>query len=40
MAGAPEHHPRLARIRGEMALRRHDIDAAIRHFKEALSDEP
>jgi tetratricopeptide (TPR) repeat protein len=40
MAGAPEHHPRLARIRGEMALRRHDIDAAITHFKEALSDEP
>jgi tetratricopeptide (TPR) repeat protein len=40
LAGAPEHHPRLARIRGEMALRRHDIDAAISHFREALSDEP
>jgi tetratricopeptide (TPR) repeat protein len=40
MAGAPEHHPRLARIRGEMALRRHEIDAAITYFKEALSDEP
>jgi tetratricopeptide (TPR) repeat protein len=40
IAGAPERHPRLARIRGEMALRRHDIDGAIRHFKQALSDEP
>jgi len=40
MASAPEHQPRLARICGEMALRRHDVDAAIKHFKEALSDEP
>ncbi len=40
MASAPEHHPRLARIRGEVALRRHDVDGAIKHFKEALTDEP
>jgi tetratricopeptide (TPR) repeat protein len=40
MASAPEHHPRLARIRGEMALRRHDVDGAIEQFKNALSDEP
>jgi tetratricopeptide (TPR) repeat protein len=40
LAGAPGHHPRLARIRGEMALRRHDLDSAIAHFNEALSDEP
>jgi tetratricopeptide (TPR) repeat protein len=37
---APSGHPRLARIRGELALRRHQIDAAIAHFKEALSAEP
>ena len=33
-------HPRISRIRGELALRRHDLDAAIEHFREALSAEP
>jgi tetratricopeptide (TPR) repeat protein len=37
---APIDHPRIARIRGEIALRRHDLDAAISHFREALSAEP
>jgi tetratricopeptide (TPR) repeat protein len=40
LGGAPEGHPRIARIRGEMALRRHDVDAAIKHFRTALSGEP
>jgi tetratricopeptide (TPR) repeat protein len=33
-------HPRIARIRGEIALRRHDLDAAIKYFQEARSAEP
>ncbi len=37
---APANHPRTARIRGEIALRRHDVDAAIKYFKEALTGEP
>jgi tetratricopeptide (TPR) repeat protein len=40
LAKAPEQHPRIARIRGEMALRRHDVDGAIKNFQAALSDEP
>jgi tetratricopeptide (TPR) repeat protein len=40
LASAPAEHPRISRIRGELALRRHDLDAAIRHFKDALSAEP
>jgi predicted Zn-dependent protease len=40
LAGAPVNHPRTARIRGEIALRRHDVDAAITYFKEALTGEP
>jgi tetratricopeptide (TPR) repeat protein len=40
LAKAPAHHPRLERIRGEIALRRHDFDTAIRSFKEALTGEP
>ena len=40
LASAPEGHPRISRIRGELALRRHDLDGAIRHFREALSAEP
>ena len=40
LASAPTNHPRIARIRGEMALRRHDLDGAIQHFREALSGEP
>jgi tetratricopeptide (TPR) repeat protein len=37
---APTDHPRIARIRGEMALRHHDLDSAIKHFRQALSSEP
>jgi tetratricopeptide (TPR) repeat protein len=33
-------HPRIARIRGEIALRRHDLDLAIKQFQEARSGEP
>jgi tetratricopeptide (TPR) repeat protein len=40
LAGAPGNHPRISRLRGEMALRHHDLDAAIKHFREALSAEP
>jgi tetratricopeptide (TPR) repeat protein len=40
LATAPAEHPRIARIRGEMALRRHHLDAAIQHFQKALSAEP
>jgi tetratricopeptide (TPR) repeat protein len=40
LAGAPSGHARISRMRGEMALRRHELDAAIRHFKDALSAEP
>jgi tetratricopeptide (TPR) repeat protein len=40
LASAPSNHPRIARIRGEIALRRRDLDAAIRHFRAALSGEP
>jgi len=37
---APAGHPRLARIRGRVALMRGDHAAAIRHFRHALSEEP
>ena len=37
---APSDSPRISRIRGELALRRHDLDAAIEHFRAALSAEP
>jgi tetratricopeptide (TPR) repeat protein len=40
LAKAPSNHPRISRMRGEMALRRHDLDAAIGYFREALSAEP
>ncbi len=40
LASEPTDHPRISRIRGEMALRRRDLDAAIRHFRDALSAEP
>jgi tetratricopeptide (TPR) repeat protein len=33
-------HPRLARIRGRVALLRADHAAAVRHFNDALSHEP
>ena len=40
LARAPARHPHLARLRGRVALRRGDFAAAIRHFEDALSDEP
>jgi tetratricopeptide (TPR) repeat protein len=40
LARAPAGHPRLARLRGEVALRRRDVDSAIRYFREALGAEP
>jgi tetratricopeptide (TPR) repeat protein len=40
LAGAPSGHPRIARIRGEMAMRRHDLDRAVGYFREALGAEP
>jgi tetratricopeptide (TPR) repeat protein len=40
LASAPAGHPRISRIRGELAMRRHDLDAAIQHFQDALSAEP
>jgi tetratricopeptide (TPR) repeat protein len=40
LARAPPHHPRISRMRAEMALRRHDLDRAIEHFRTALSAEP
>jgi tetratricopeptide (TPR) repeat protein len=40
LRNAPEGHPRLARIRGQVALIRGDSAAAIRHFQDALSEEP
>ena len=40
LAKAPADHPRIARMRAEMALRHRDLDAAIRHFRAALSAEP
>jgi tetratricopeptide (TPR) repeat protein len=40
LAAAPPDHARIARLRGEMALRRHDLDAAIRSFEQALGNEP
>ncbi len=40
LAAAPTGHPRIERIRGEIALRHHDIDRAIEHFRQALSAEP
>ncbi len=40
LASAPTDHPRIARIRGEIALRQRDLDGAIRHFQQALSAEP
>ncbi|MFO0888935.1 MAG: tetratricopeptide repeat protein [Isosphaeraceae bacterium] len=40
LAKAPEDHPRISRMRGELALRKRDVDAAIKHFRDALSSEP
>ena len=33
-------HPKLARIRGRVSLMRGDLTAAIRYFKDALTEEP
>jgi tetratricopeptide (TPR) repeat protein len=40
LARAPDGHPRISRIRGELALRKHKTDEAIRYFQDALSGEP
>ena len=40
IAGTNADDPRLARLRARIALRRGDRDAAVRHFRQALSDEP
>jgi tetratricopeptide (TPR) repeat protein len=40
LATAPSGQHRIARIRGEMSLRRHDLDSAIQHFRDALGSEP
>jgi tetratricopeptide (TPR) repeat protein len=40
LEAAPAGHPHLARIRGRVALTRGDHAAAIRHFQDALSEEP
>jgi tetratricopeptide (TPR) repeat protein len=40
LVSAPANHPRISRIRGEMALRHHEFDGAIKHFQNALSAEP
>ncbi len=40
LSSAPGNHPKISRLRGEMAMRHHDLDAAIRHFRAALSAEP
>jgi tetratricopeptide (TPR) repeat protein len=40
LSGAPEGHPALARLRGKLAMLRHDPAAAIRHYRRALSSEP
>ena len=40
LARAPDRHPHLARLRGRVALRRGDASTAIRHFQDALRDEP
>ena len=37
---APADHPHFARLRGRVALMRGDHAAAIRHFQNALSEEP
>jgi tetratricopeptide (TPR) repeat protein len=40
LQNAPQDHPLLSRLQGRAALARGDRDAAIRYFREALSDEP
>ncbi len=40
LAGASPDEHRLARLRGRLALRRGDRAAAVRYFRQALSEEP
>jgi tetratricopeptide (TPR) repeat protein len=40
LAGGPEDHPELARLRGRFALAHHEGPAAVRHFRAAYAAEP
>jgi predicted Zn-dependent protease len=40
LAEGPADHPALASLRGQLALRRHDGAAAVRHFRLALAADP
>ena len=40
LAEGPADHPALASLRGQLALRRHDSAAAVRHFRLALAADP
>jgi tetratricopeptide (TPR) repeat protein len=40
LAGGPEDHPGLARLRGQLALRRRDGAAAVRQFRVAVAADP
>jgi tetratricopeptide (TPR) repeat protein len=40
VAQGPEDHPGLARLRGRLALLRHDATAAVRHYQAAFAAEP
>jgi tetratricopeptide (TPR) repeat protein len=40
LAGGPDDHPGLARLRGQLALRRRDGEAAARQFRIALAADP
>ena len=40
LAGGPDDHPGLARLRGQLALRRRDGEAAARQFRIAVAADP
>ena len=40
LQSVPGDDPHLARLRGRVAIMRHDYRAAIRHFQKALTEEP
>jgi tetratricopeptide (TPR) repeat protein len=40
LAGGPADHPGLARLRGQLALRRRDGEAAVRQFRIAIAADP
>jgi len=40
LAEGPADHPGLARLRGRMAFARHDLDAALSHFRVAYATDP